>query len=108
MPRGDRTGPRGLGSRTGRRLGLCSGYSSPGYTKGPGMGMGWGQRRGYGRRWGGYNPEPYYTETISPDERIPVKEDILQESKYLEKVLEDLREETKAIEKRLIDLGKKK
>ncbi|MCF7946089.1 MAG: DUF5320 domain-containing protein, partial [Spirochaetia bacterium] len=26
MPRGDRTGPDGMGPRTGRALGYCSGY----------------------------------------------------------------------------------
>ncbi|BDC36635.1 MAG: hypothetical protein EF806_05065 [Candidatus Methanoliparum thermophilum] len=31
MPWGDRTGPMGLGPRTGRGLGLCSGYPVPGY-----------------------------------------------------------------------------
>ncbi|MHA2156654.1 MAG: DUF5320 domain-containing protein, partial [Candidatus Hodarchaeales archaeon] len=33
MPRGNKTGPWGQGSRTGRSLGFCSDYSSPGYTK---------------------------------------------------------------------------
>ena len=45
MPRGDGTGPWGQGSKTGRGLGYCSGYSAPGYTKGPGMGL----ARGFGR-----------------------------------------------------------
>ncbi|HHY81012.1 MAG TPA: DUF5320 domain-containing protein, partial [Thermoanaerobacter sp.] len=30
MPRGDGTGPMGLGPRTGRGLGYCSGYNVPG------------------------------------------------------------------------------
>jgi hypothetical protein len=42
MPLGDRTGPMGQGPRTGRALGFCSGYDSPGYTKGVGGGMGRG------------------------------------------------------------------
>jgi len=33
MPRGDGTGPTGLGPRTGRGLGPCAGYPAPGYTK---------------------------------------------------------------------------
>lgn len=54
MPRGDRTGPNGMGPMTGRAFGYCSGHGAPGYATapGPGMGMGWGNRRGYGR--GGY------------------------------------------------------
>ena len=31
MPGGDRTGPLGLGPRTGRGLGYCSGYNRPGF-----------------------------------------------------------------------------
>ena len=31
MPRGDRTGPAGLGPRTGRAAGYCEGFSVPGY-----------------------------------------------------------------------------
>lgn len=33
MPRGDRTGPAGMGPRTGRAAGYCAGYSTPGYTR---------------------------------------------------------------------------
>ena len=32
MPRGDRTGPAGMGPMTGRAAGYCAGYSTPGYT----------------------------------------------------------------------------
>lgn len=66
MPRGDRTGPWGMGPRTGRRMGFCSGYPVPGYMNpGPGYGAGFGFGRGLGRgfgpgrgRWfrGYYNP----------------------------------------------------
>lgn len=57
MPRGDRTGPQGMGPRTGRALGLCSGYPVPGYANvgwgggagGQGLGLGRGQGRGLGR-----------------------------------------------------------
>lgn len=33
MPFGDETGPRRRGRFTGRGLGYCAGYRSPGYTK---------------------------------------------------------------------------
>ncbi|MFO7657227.1 MAG: DUF5320 domain-containing protein [Bacteroidales bacterium] len=56
MPSGDRTGPMGQGSRTGRALGLCTGNDSPGYTKefggGMGRGLGNGRRAGMGRGQG--------------------------------------------------------
>lgn len=61
MPGGDRTGPIGQGSKTGRAMGYCSGSDSPGYTtgapaaagrgagRGAGLGMGRGAGRGAGR-----------------------------------------------------------
>lgn len=53
MPRGDRTGPEGYGPMTGRGLGYCAGYNSPGYTKGvPRGGAGFGRGRGFGRGFG--------------------------------------------------------
>lgn len=51
MPRGDQTGPMGMGAMTGRGRGICAGYGSPGYTTAPGAGvraMGTGFRRGAG------------------------------------------------------------
>lgn len=63
MPGGDRTGPLGLGSRTGRGAGYCSGNNRAGrggVSKGrqAGGGRGWQSgARGVGRsawcRWGG-------------------------------------------------------
>lgn len=50
MPRGDRTGPAGLGPMTGRAAGFCAGYPAPGYAN-----AGWGRGgggRGWGRGWG--------------------------------------------------------
>jgi hypothetical protein len=53
MPRGDGTGPAGLGPMTGRAAGYCAGYSMPGYTN-PIFGGGFGRGRGfYGRGGGG-------------------------------------------------------
>ena len=52
MPKGDKTGPQGLGSKTGRAAGYCAGYSVPGYMN-PMRGCGRGFGRGFGRRRGG-------------------------------------------------------
>ncbi len=64
MPSGDRTGPMGQGSKTGRAMGYCSGSDAPGYTtgipagagrgagRGGGSGMGRGAGRGAGRGGG--------------------------------------------------------
>ncbi len=60
MPGGDRTGPLGLGPRTGRGLGYCSGYNRPGFMSRVfgrfgwgrgGRGRGFGRGRGRGRRF---------------------------------------------------------
>ncbi|MGB2905550.1 MAG: DUF5320 domain-containing protein [Candidatus Aminicenantaceae bacterium] len=49
MPRGNQTGPWGEGPRSGRAMGTCAGYDTPGYMRhGPGMGFG----QGFGFRHG--------------------------------------------------------
>lgn len=57
MPRGDRTGPAGMGAMTGRAAGFCAGHGMPGYANpgpGRGFGMGFGRGRGFrGRGFGG-------------------------------------------------------
>jgi len=118
MPGGDRTGPEGLGPRTGRRLGYCSGYDSPGYTKGVprggggyGRGLGYGGRgwgRGYGRGfwgrgrgfWHGYYP--YY------EPGTYTEQDKDAEKSYLEDIVKGLEEEIKAVKDRITELSKKK
>ena len=56
MPRGDGTGPGGMGPMTGRGAGFCAGYSVPGFMNpiggrlGLGLGRGRGMGRGMGRR----------------------------------------------------------
>jgi hypothetical protein len=79
MPAGNRTGPWGLGPRTGRGLGYCSGYRAPGFVfpgaglgfgRGLGMGSGFGRGMGRGRgrgfghpQFGGFWGYPYSTMT---------------------------------------------
>lgn len=50
MPRGDRTGPMGMGPMTGRAAGYCAGYAAPGYMS-PVPGRGYGRGGGWGRGW---------------------------------------------------------
>ncbi|MBN2443882.1 MAG: DUF5320 domain-containing protein [Spirochaetales bacterium] len=73
MPRGDRTGPNGMGPMTGRGAGFCAGYTVPGFANptlirgGIGRGMGMGRGRGFRHMyyaagypgWGGYTPGAY-------------------------------------------------
>ena len=51
MPRGDRTGPTGVGAMTGREAGYCSGHTEPGCMD-PAPRRRGGARRGAGRRRG--------------------------------------------------------
>lgn len=52
MPFGDRTGPAGLGPRTGRGAGYCGGFAVPG-SMNPAAGWGaWGRGGGFGRGGG--------------------------------------------------------
>ena len=78
MPRRDKTGPLGYGSRTGRGLGPCGG------------GMGYGMGRGFGRFCGHF---PYPSRITKEEE----KEVLNEETEILE-------EEIKAIKKRLDEL----
>ena len=64
MPRGDRTGPAGMGPMTGRAAGYCAGYNAPGAAD-QGTGMGYGRGGGRGMAWrrgrggGGYAVPAY-------------------------------------------------
>jgi len=62
MPRGDRTGPMGMGPMTGRGAGRCAGYDMPGYAN-PGFGYGYGMGGGRGR---GYRWRNWYYATGVP------------------------------------------
>ena len=68
MPRGDGTGPMGMGAMSGRAAGYCAGYDMPGYANpafgrgyfGPGMGRGGGRGRRF-RRWFYATGLPFWT-----------------------------------------------
>ncbi|RPI79310.1 MAG: hypothetical protein EHM45_03390 [Desulfobacteraceae bacterium] len=56
MPRGDGTGPMGMGAMTGRAAGFCAGYAMPGNPNvmpERSFGMGFGRGRGIGARGAG-------------------------------------------------------
>ncbi len=67
MPRGDGTGPTGMGPMTGRAAGICAGFGVPGYMNPtPERGGGrWG-RRGGGRGGGGRGWRHQYFATGVP------------------------------------------
>ena len=104
MPRGDGTGPAGIGPMTGRAVGYCAGYSAPGFANTiPGRGLGIGFRgghrfmpyfgHGYGSPYGmSFRIEP------TPQQEI---EALQNQSKYLRNTLE-------GIQKRIAELEKEK
>ena len=128
MPRGDGTGPAGMGPMTGRAAGYCAGYSTPGFSN-PiaggrsrflGLGSG-GYGRGRGFRnwyrqtgmpgWSRYNAGMpawggqvnYYPE-VDPgfyENEVPA-----EESAALKQHAEFLKAQLSNIEKRLLDLEK--
>jgi hypothetical protein len=119
MPGGDRTGPAGLGPRTGRALGYCAGYSSPGYTRGGGWGrgrgFGRGFGRGYGRGWGWgyrdpyyapYAPAPVYTpvQPITSTDQVSM---LKQEKEYLESEMKGMQSAIEDISRRITELESK-
>ena len=112
MPYGDRTGPDGAGSMTGRRMGFCAGNDSPGcqtggrgsgYGRGFGRGRGMGRGRGFGRRpfWS-YD---YVGPRVVPVYRDPAPED---EKTYLDGYMKSLEAELKSVKERLKELAAKK
>jgi hypothetical protein len=127
MPGGDRTGPRGLGAKTGRGLGYCAGYDTPGsafipgYGRGRGRGIagsyGRGRGRGYGRGWAYREPmyppptpyiytAPVYTSRV-PLEPVDKLTMLKQEKTYLESELKGISSALEDISKSIEDLEKK-
>ncbi len=108
MPRGDGTGPTGLGPMTGRRAGFCAGYGMPGYAN-----AGWGRGRGGGGRgwrnryyatglpgwsrgrWPGpWGPTPYAPPAPWPQETQVEVNDVAalrEQAGYREEALENVR-----------------
>ena len=110
MPRGDGTGPGGLGPMTGRAAGYCAGYPVPGYMnpipgRGGGFGRGrggWGRGQGRGRGRGWYG-DPYSAYPLPYAQNITAQ----QETDMLKEEAKAMKEEIKAIEERIKELGTK-
>lgn len=124
MPRGDRRGPDGMGPMTGRGLGYCNGYDSPGYTKGTprgaagyggrsfgnggGYGRGFGQGTGYGRGFGqgaGYGRGFSWRANAPYTSSVPYEpQDELQ---ALKNEAKQMKESLEAVNERISELEKK-
>ena len=128
MPRGDGTGPAGMGPMTGRAAGYCAGYSVPGFMnpvggrggyRGRGTGFGGGGR---GRRnwyyatglpgwtraargmsaWGGYDggyAPPYAFGPAPAPDAGQEKEALKQQAEYLQQSLDEINERSEQLDK---------
>jgi len=126
MPRGDKTGPAGMGPMTGRAAGYCTGNAYPGFVtpnpsgfsgrRGLGqMGRGRGHRNWYNRTgmpgwsryeagypaWGGDAPypmydDPYMVEEIAPDQE---KGMLLGQAEMLKQNISEIEARLKELEK---------
>ena len=103
MPRGDRTGPDGMGQMTGRGMGYCAGYDSPGFTKGiprGGAGHGRGFRGGLGYNQRGFYPGQY------PTYPQPGNYSNVSEKTLIENEIKVIEEQLQALGTRLAELSK--
>ena len=105
MPRGDRTGPNGMGPRTGRGLGYCTGDQGPGFTS-FGFGGGWGRRgggrgRGVGRGWRNMNFANDMAGRVYPVVPTITKDD---EISWLESQAQGLKAALQEVQKQLDDI----
>ena len=108
MPRGDGTGPGGLGPMTGRAAGYCAGYNTPGFMNpyGGRMGGGFGWGRGRGRFWGGGYPPaagfrgaPYGAHPNAPAYSEEQEKQALQgQVKYFEDQIDALKKRIEELE----------
>ena len=105
MPRGDGRGPNGMGPMTGRRLGYCAGYESPGFTKGEPRGV-YGFGRGFGRGFGGGHRRGFGYNGFSNNYYPAAQYSQFDEEKYLELEIDTLKKDLKAMENRLTELKK--
>jgi hypothetical protein len=112
MPRGDGTGPMGMGQMTGRATGYCAGYAMPGFMnptlgRGRGMGYGRGAGRGFGRGmgWGrgwaapAYPADAYpvpYASATAPQNEVEL---LKSQAKYFGEALEEINKRITELEK---------
>jgi hypothetical protein len=119
MPGGNRTGPMGMGPRTGRSAGYCAGFNMPGYANdiyGGGMrdGRGLGRGRGRGRAmfggWrdmGGYRGRGFGRNLPNPYSDGLTYASGKEEAAALKNQADAMREDLEAIHARIKELESK-
>jgi len=112
MPRGDGSGPMGMGPMTGRAAGYCAGYGVPGFMN-PGFGYGrgrggMGRGMGWRRGWGGY-PAAYGVPPVPPVYgAYPAAPTSEQEVAALKQQAEAMRQGLDQVQSRIAELEKGK
>lgn len=109
MPRGDGTGPMGLGPMTGRGAGYCAGFPVPGYMN-PflGYGIGFGRGRGFRRMayltglpgWMRFG-YPMYGTPYWAQPAVDEKEMLKTQKDLLEEQLKQIKEQLDNLEKKM-------
>jgi len=104
MPRGDGTGPMGMGPMTGRAAGYCAGYGVPGYANSfRGLGAGYGGGRGR-RNWFYATGIPAWSFSGAPyrapyaPTRDQEMEALKNQAEHLEGALGDIRKRLQELE----------
>ncbi|NLO83785.1 MAG: DUF5320 domain-containing protein [Clostridiales bacterium] len=104
MPRGDGTGPMGMGPMTGRGAGFCAGFAVPGYANPIGYGIGFGRGRGFRRmfyatglpRWARFGFQSANGAYFASD--ADEKEFLKRQAKFLENQLNDIKKRLEELE----------
>ena len=109
MPRGDGTGPDGLGPMTGRGAGYCAGYNVPGYAntgagKGLGLARGFRGGRGQGRVRSAGPPAGQVRNFQFRQTKISEEKAKELELKNLKRTAEDMEDQLDAIRERIEQL----
>lgn len=104
MPRGDGTGPMGMGPMTGRGAGFCAGFVMPGYMN-PAVGMGYGRGRGFRRMFWMTGGMPGWAHFAYPPNAgvyttpVDEKELLSNQAQFLQDQLEQVKQRLNALEK---------
>lgn len=114
MPFGDRTGPAGLGPRTGRGAGFCAGFGIPGFLNRAVSGWGFFCRGGGGRGWrnwyyatgltgwqralGALGWWPAFGPPYAAPSREQELEQLKNQARYFESALENIRKRITALD----------
>ena len=97
MPRGDRTGPMGMGPMSGGAAGRCGGFDVPGFAN---TGLGRGRGLGFGRGGGGRGWMPWNAAGAPPFDAEAERQALMSQA-------DALRARLRAVESRIEGYEKK-